>query len=131
MSFEGYWRAICKNGHFRENDVYIFDPTEEKCSCGEKFVWRELIDQTNGLEGVKQTCIEKISEIIGEKCPTCGTITKIIDDDGEFPRILDIPGRIGIAQCGQCVFKVAHLRYFPTSAASSGERPPPTGAESE
>jgi hypothetical protein len=47
MSFEGYNQYLCKKGHLSEVDVY-FDE-EKKCHCGDKYVWRNQVDQTNGM----------------------------------------------------------------------------------
>lgn len=81
MSFEGYYRAICKNGHLRCGDCYAFFPHEKDClcSCGERFVWTELIDQTNGLEGIKQTKLRVVKEAVTKTCPLCG-ITQTIEE---------------------------------------------------
>jgi len=56
MSFEGYYRILCENGHLSGRDCYDYgdyygDDGEEcwKCpTCGAKEAWRQLIDETNG-----------------------------------------------------------------------------------
>ena len=51
MSYEGYERGLCKNGHLDSADCYTGLPDE--CPvCRQPFVWREGVDQTNG-EGVE------------------------------------------------------------------------------
>ena len=50
MSYEGYVRYLCKNGHLHSFDCYS-DPVDEdwKCPhCGEGRVWANSVDQTNG-----------------------------------------------------------------------------------
>jgi hypothetical protein len=47
MSYEGYERGLCKNGHLMTADCYVGLP--EKCpDCGEPIVWWEGVDCTNG-----------------------------------------------------------------------------------
>lgn len=66
MSFEGYYRKLCENGHLWEEDV---DSLEEAyCPiCGKGMVWRETIDMTNGIEDankptvLKQMRVDKLS----------------------------------------------------------------------
>ena len=47
MSYEGYVERLCKNGHLRSFDCWE-DNEETKCLCGEPFVFRHDVDQTNG-----------------------------------------------------------------------------------
>jgi len=49
MSYEGYIRVLCNNGHLTEWDYYEYYNSEEPntCHCGAKFVWRNDVDQTN------------------------------------------------------------------------------------
>lgn len=47
MSYEGYERGLCKNGHLSTADCYVGLP--DKCpECGNSFVWWEGVDETNG-----------------------------------------------------------------------------------
>lgn len=83
MSFEGYYRILCKNGHLSSCDCYE-DPVFSKnecsegqsewtCYCGEVAAWWQLIDVTNG-----------------SYCPAWNTEAKRCDDvapegyDGEY-----------------------------------------------
>ena len=50
MSYEGYERGLCENGHLLTADCYIGLP--DKCECGKPIVWSEGVDETNG-EGVE------------------------------------------------------------------------------
>lgn len=45
MSYEGYVRVLCSQGHVRVWDAYEDRP--EQCSCGSPFVWFRGVDQTN------------------------------------------------------------------------------------
>lgn len=51
MSFEGYYQKLCRNGHLTQHDVYDYDSKYEfACPyCGERFVWFNTVDQTNGM----------------------------------------------------------------------------------
>jgi len=70
---------VCRCSSLRNCDDN-FDPDEEKCSCGKEFIWREIVDETNGLGCVEQIQIEKIADADVERCPACGQITKIIEE---------------------------------------------------
>jgi len=49
MSFTGYYRKLCSNGHLWEEDVYGLDFCY--CPhCGDTEIWHELVHTTNGLE---------------------------------------------------------------------------------
>jgi len=47
VSFEGYYQALCENGHDCSSDVYEFVEQGPCHVCGGKIVWRNLVDQTN------------------------------------------------------------------------------------
>ena len=50
MSFEGYYRILCKNGHLHHHDPYSYGPfhAEWKCSdCGAPAAFEQLVDETN------------------------------------------------------------------------------------
>jgi endogenous inhibitor of DNA gyrase (YacG/DUF329 family) len=88
MSFEGYYQALCENGHLSIYDAY--ELIERKCPyCNKSTVWTNLIDETNGCdytdcelpEKEKQICrlhgcgwveLEIVEEAKIETCPTCG-----------------------------------------------------------
>jgi predicted RNA-binding Zn-ribbon protein involved in translation (DUF1610 family) len=82
MSYQGYVQVLCKNGHYRKFDAYN-DPTdffewENKkpwtCpDCGEKMVWSNNVDQTNGEDfGYVELEIEHDAE--EEECRSCGHV---------------------------------------------------------
>ena len=52
MSYEGYWQVLCENGHQDSFDCFVKnfqDLKDGACSkCGEKFVWVNSVDLTNG-----------------------------------------------------------------------------------
>lgn len=49
MSYEGYSQFLCKAGYYWEEDCYMADINESKCPyCGEKPVWENMVDVTNG-----------------------------------------------------------------------------------
>lgn len=50
MSWEGYERSLCEDGHLYENgDTYGDDGPEACTYCGKQWAWRELVDTTNGF----------------------------------------------------------------------------------
>jgi len=51
MSFEGYYRILCKNGHLHIADLYHLDFNDWKCpDCGAQVAVEQLIDETNGCD---------------------------------------------------------------------------------
>lgn len=69
MSFEGYYRVLCKNGHLDEFDCYSQSLTKWTCpECGEKDAWYQLIDQTNCSGQGQVWPLEVVSQ---EKDTTC------------------------------------------------------------
>jgi len=78
MSYEGSIQRLCKNGHYNVQDAMtaMYCGDEEKCSlCGEKFVWENQVDETNGsfddegkrIDGYVELKVEKET-----KCKECG-----------------------------------------------------------
>lgn len=99
MSFEGYYQLLCKEGHKSSHDVY-WDAPETCEHCAAEFVWRNMVDQTNGSYCVTQVyeqgmwpedvyctgceyCkdgridnyveLEEIKAAVYETCECCGT----------------------------------------------------------
>jgi len=60
MSFEGYHRVLCKNGHLEQIDVYgDYDADNWTCPrCKEPVAWSEIVDETNGSDGDSETKLE-------------------------------------------------------------------------
>ena len=89
MSFEGYYRVLCKNGHCDTLDCYWspdFNISETNCwlcrDCGKEAAWVNLVNTTNGsyeyqngkevrIDGYVELEIEE--ESVTTTCPTCGT----------------------------------------------------------
>lgn len=80
MSYEGYSRFLCKNGHLWTKDSMLLMYNDEKqfCpKCGESEVWENMVDVTNGssdddgerIDGYVELEVE--GEIAGE-CSCCG-----------------------------------------------------------
>lgn len=80
MSFEGYYQKICENGHLTHEDVYA--PESETCvTCGKKFIFKNLVDTTNGSwdedgNRIDGAMVFKIDKII--KCEHCGSVLEVI-----------------------------------------------------
>jgi len=78
MSYEGYDRFLCSNGHLWQIDAHItmYDEELQKCPiCKEKEVWSEMIDETNG-EG--HPTILKLNKEKSKICEHCKTILQSI-----------------------------------------------------
>lgn len=93
MSYRGFIRFLCENGHLTEFDSYmtdfIFDEAKNTttptklCRCGKRFVWHEDIDETNGTpkfvdkplnecEEDEMPNLKLVAPLKYEDCPTCG-----------------------------------------------------------
>lgn len=76
MSYSGYTRVLCKNGHLHLYDCWDgFDPTAAASLCrfcGEPVAWWENVDTTNG-EG-EETPLEINSRETFCTCSQCGDV---------------------------------------------------------
>ena len=75
MSFEGFDQVLCKAGHLSEfncwDTVELFDNTD-RCTCGEPYVWRHVVDQTNGYdESSEWTSRKKLETVTQSEYTTC------------------------------------------------------------
>jgi len=78
MSFKGYYRVLCENGHLEGFDVHMNNPTDFVCpTCGEGTAWSEIIDLTDGQDDCEITQLEIEHERVEEKCDKCHSIIKI------------------------------------------------------
>ncbi len=83
MSYEGYDRFLCSNGHLWEIDAHItmYDEELQKCpKCKGEEGWSESIDETNGED---DSCFRAPTKLIldSEKtkiCEHCETILEAI-----------------------------------------------------
>ena len=52
MSYEGFSQVLCSNGHLRVFDCWNDNGSLDelgKCDCGASFVYRNMVDETNGI----------------------------------------------------------------------------------
>ena len=72
MSYRGYERVLCKNGHLHIYDCWDAPNIEEyKCfDCGEGCAWSESVDQTN--DAGDETLLAENGPAIMETCACCG-----------------------------------------------------------
>lgn len=72
MSYEGYERVLCRNGHLATVDCYNSDfGPDWRCGvCGEPRCWREGVDQTNDA-GIETHLVVHQERVI-ETCDKCG-----------------------------------------------------------
>jgi hypothetical protein len=74
MSWEGFYQQLCKKGHYTSQSAEYQD-SDIKCSlCGEKIVWVNTVDTTNGshegnkrIDGYVDLKVDK-----NTKCKECG-----------------------------------------------------------
>jgi len=66
MSYKGYIEYLCSNGHRRVFDCYNEPLPDKRCNCGAKYVWLNIVDETNN-EGTPYPLEIDIPEQ-GEKC---------------------------------------------------------------
>jgi len=97
MSYEGYEQKICNNGHYWTEDSIetMWDDEVKSCSkCGEKPVWENSVNLTNGsfdddgdgsrIDGFIELEIEKETSGICSECGEkhiCERLYKIPEDD--------------------------------------------------
>ena len=79
MSYEGYTQSLCEKGHLSCFDCW---DDQEKCRCGEKIVWRNNVDQTNG-DG--EEFVIDMSKYVKtprktETCQCCGAV-KVLEEE--------------------------------------------------
>lgn len=76
MSFEGYWRVLCENGHLEErpyNYGNYYQPKYEPCKvCRADIVWMNLVDQTNDAGKQDIILLTKKTEAVPCACKCCG-----------------------------------------------------------
>lgn len=101
MSFSGYYKILCKNGHLSTEDALFssVDAGTWKCSeCGETSAFETCVDQTNEPEDGKYPgdiefeCIKPPKQCT---CPTCGKV------HFSEPAIYKIPEMWGVMLLGQ------------------------------
>ena len=79
MSYEGYERCLCKNGHLHVEDCYTanFDGDWRCPDCGEPKAQNKGVDQTNCSGHPIE--LEVVQEPQGKKCDKCGSMLKQIE----------------------------------------------------
>lgn len=99
MSFEGFRQILCDRGHLSEHDVYEAEPQaceavyvrDGKETCGEAFVWRNTVDETNGLNehGIYETevVLGVLYEPVVAECPHCKQEQLLEDTRYKFPEV--------------------------------------------
>jgi len=92
MSFEGYHRFLCKNGHLDTEDVYDApDESDWRCpTCNEPCVWSDTVDETNlGYDWWDAPKELQMISLYGQCiCPDCDHRHY----KGPYPPLYKIPG---------------------------------------
>jgi len=76
MSYEGFSQFLCKKGHYWTKDCYSVTGEDICPICKEKFIWENMVDETNGsFEGSLRidgyVCLEIKEQ---KKCEHCNSI---------------------------------------------------------
>jgi hypothetical protein len=72
MSFDGFYRILCQNGHFHSGSCYLYDAETWRCpDCEAPRAWDELIDQTNGYNEEDEYKLELLQEAVVHTCEHC------------------------------------------------------------
>ena len=85
MSYEGYTQLMCTKGHLDSRDH--LDDSPLVCECGEPFVWRNEVDETNGDNLVDVATPKKIVEAVYDTCTHCGHSRLVERRDMRYRRI--------------------------------------------
>lgn len=80
MSWEGYYQAICANGHRFDYDDYMGYDGSHTCDCGAEAIFSNSVDQTNGpSQGeIIDWNVFLISPEVTNTCECCGNV-KIVE----------------------------------------------------
>lgn len=95
MSYEGFEKVLCKEGHESIFDTLDlrhahFDPIIRGCYCGAVFVWATSVDETNGIDEETGKCPGDVELEILEPakmchCMTCGMMHEIGEPRYKIP----------------------------------------------
>lgn len=80
MSYEGYSQLLCKNGHYWTVDCWNSNGKQKCPTCGERQVWENSVDITNGSFDDDGTRIDGYIALETEtikKCDHCNSILEI------------------------------------------------------
>jgi hypothetical protein len=88
VSYEGYTEYLCARGHRRVYDCWD-DVDSHTCSCGAKFVFQHMVDQTNGEDlNIPATLPYPFRIATPEttcRCSTCGHVHMMDEPIYEIP----------------------------------------------
>lgn len=76
MSFEGYYEALCEDGHLTNIDQFSDLEKGDPCNvCGKPIKYIHVVDQTNGSEDETHLKLTVASPEVRETCPCCGNVS--------------------------------------------------------
>jgi hypothetical protein len=81
MSWEGYYQQLCKKGHYTSKSAEYQEEDEQCRICGEKIVWVNTVDTTNGSfddEGNQIDGYIELEEKERKVCEHCKSILEIL-----------------------------------------------------
>lgn len=84
MSYEGYTQLVCAKGHKDSRDHLNDSPLV--CECGEPFVWRNEVDDTNGDNLEDEVIFKQIVEAVYDTCAHCGHSRRVEEARYEIPK---------------------------------------------
>jgi len=79
ISFEGYFQQLCKKGHYTSKSAEYQDEDEKCPSCGERIVWLNVVDVTNGSFDNEERIdgYVELKEKSRKVCEHCNTVLEI------------------------------------------------------
>lgn len=79
MSYEGYSQFLCSKGHYWTKDCYSVHGNELCPICGERFVWENMVDETNGCyeNSIRIDGYVALEEKNKKVCEHCNSILEI------------------------------------------------------
>ena len=96
MSYEGYTKVLCANGHLFVFDAFVFDahafPVGWRCpTCKAKSAWSAEVDATNGIDPKTGLCPGDVKLRVKNGhaciCPTCGKKHTCADVQYHIPKM--------------------------------------------
>ena len=95
MSYEGFEQVLCKQGHLREFDCWnapeLFDLAEVCPVCKSVWVYRNMVDETNGIDENDPSTVRREFEVeVPALIGTCDLGHNHITVEARYK----IPGRI-------------------------------------
>jgi len=86
MSYEGYDRFLCSDGHLWELDAHstMYDEEKQRCPiCNKAEIWSEIINETNGDGNPTKLVLDSEKTKVCDHCETILQAIYLIPDDAD------------------------------------------------